>query len=324
MNFRTEIIPDISTIPIEHHHKILTIGSCFAENIGEYFFYYKFDVLSNPFGVLYNPVSIFNGIKILSDEKMFTEKDLIFDQDEWHSFYHHSDFSHHDKQKCLDKINSGIKRTKEFLTSSDYFIITYGTAFVFEHKERGIIVSNCHKIPGNQFNRYLLSFEDTKQRIDRTINLLKEINSKLKIILTISPVRHWRDGAVDNQLSKSILFLALHESIKGKENCFYFPSYEIVMDDLRDYRFYKQDMLHPNNIATDYIWDKFSGTFLSEGCLKIITEVKKIIQAAEHRPRNTNSPKHKEFAASMIKLIDTLEKKHPHINLESERNIFTV
>lgn len=323
MIFRTEINPPISQSLIEHHHKISTIGSCFAENIGEYFSYYKFNVMSNPFGVLYNPVSVFNALMMLRVKKVFSGDDLIYDQYEWHSFYHHSDFSHHDKQKCLDKINKCIEDTGNFLTEAGYLIITYGTAFVFEHPEKKIIVSNCHKIPPNQFKRFLLSYQETKNTITDTISLLEQINPELKIIFTISPVRHWRDGAIENQLSKSTLFLALHESIKEKENCFYFPSYEIVMDDLRDYRFYKEDMLHPNKIATNYIWEKFSGSFLSGKCLGLISEVKKVVQAAEHRPRNPDSEKHKKFSLSMTEMINKLESKHTYLNFDEERKIFS-
>ena len=322
MKFRTEIDIEKSPYPIEHDKNILTIGSCFAQNIGEYFNHYRFNIMGNPYGVLYNPVSIFNSFKLVLDKKEFTQRDLIEANGEWHSFYHHSDFSHHEPNICLDKINSGLKATTDFLNNSELVIITYGTAYVYRNIEQDIVVSNCHKIPAKDFERNRLSLIETKKTIEQTINLLKTINENIRIIFTVSPVRHWKDGAANNQISKSTLLLAINDVIKTHKNCEYFPSYEIIMDDLRDYRFYNSDLLHPNRIATDYIWEKFSKAMLSDNCLSIMNEVEKIVKSREHKVRNVKSKNHQAFIKTNIKKIITLQKKHTHLNLGEDESFF--
>ncbi|OGU34969.1 MAG: hypothetical protein A2068_04585 [Ignavibacteria bacterium GWB2_35_6b] len=322
MKFRTEINIPKSKTQFEHCDKILTLGSCFAENISQYFNFYKFSILENPFGVLYNPVSIYNSLKFTVEDTQFVKEDLIYDQSEYHSFFHHSDFSHHDVNECLQKINNNFKITNKFLKSCDKIIITFGTSFVFKHKEKNIIVSNCHKIPQSEFERFRLTVEETKNYLQKIINQLQIINDKLKIIFTVSPVRHWKDGAVDNQISKAILLLAVNEIVNKNDNCTYFPSYEIMMDDLRDYRFYAEDLIHPNKIAVEYIWEKFSEIHFTESCFEIMNEVKKIAQAFKHRPRNINSEKHKEFIKANIELINKLTDKFPHLNFENELKYF--
>ncbi len=323
MKFRTEIFPDNSRFPIEHSEQILTIGSCFAENIAEYFSYYRFNLESNPFGVLYNPVSILNSLKILKEAKVFNEDDLIFDQGEWHSFFHHSDFSHHDKQECLDKINFKIESASQFIKHSDRIIITYGTSFVYNYIQKALIVSNCHKIPASEFTKLMLNVDEITDMISHTVDLLTEMNPDVKIIFTVSPVRHWKDGPVENQVSKAQLILAVNRITEDHVNCEYFPSYEIMMDDLRDYRFYNEDLLHPNNIAIDYIWDKFAESMLSENTRKLLFEIEKLVKARKHRIRNPDSETTRKFAESNLQLIADLEEQAPYINLADEREYFS-
>lgn len=322
MKFRTEINPDKSLHPIDHNENILTIGSCFAQNIGEYFKNYRFNIMCNPFGVLYNPISIFNSFNLLLEKKVFSQEDLMEHNSEWHSFYHHSNFSHHDPKICLEKINSGIKETFDFLNKADVVIITYGTAYVYKYISQGIVVSNCHKIPAEEFEHYRLSLDETKKVIEQNINLLKSVNNNIRIIFTVSPVRHWKNGAINNQLSKSTILLAVDEIVKSTKNCEYFPSYEIVLDDLRDYRFYNSDLLHPNKIATDYIWGKFSSTMFSDSCLPIMNAVEKIVKSREHKVRNVNSENHQAFIKANIKKIETLQEKQLHINLSEDKLYF--
>jgi len=322
MKFRTEIEVKKVLDPIDHDNKILTIGSCFAENIAEYFSASRFDILGNPFGVLYNPTSIYNSLKFAVDEEEFSESDLIKNQSEWHSFYHHSDFSNHDKTLVLSNINTSIKSTHSFLRDADIIILTFGTSYVYKHLERGIVVSNCHKIPQKDFTHFRLSFNDTVDSIRDTLNLLKEINPNVKFILTVSPVRHLKDGANNNQLSKSNLLLAINEIVNTESNASYFPAYEIVMDDLRDYRFYNSDLVHPNKIATDYIWEKFTASFCSDKCLQTMKEVSKIVSAKNHRVRNSNSDEHQKFVALIINKIESLQKKHHHLMLEDDLDYF--
>lgn len=322
MKFRTEINPPKSELQIEHKDSVITFGSCFAENISEYFQFYHFNVMKNPFGVLYNPVSVLNAVKSLEEQKVFTEEDLVYHQDEWHSFYHHSDFSNHKNEECLDSINDRIKLAAEFVRKANVIIITFGTSFVFKHLEKDIIVSNCHKITSSQFTRFRLSLQQAIENIDSIVDVISKLNREAKLVFTVSPVRHWRDGAVENQLSKATLLLAVNNMITTKSNCYYFPSYEIVMDDLRDYRYYESDMLHPNKLATDYVWEKFSETHFSEKCLSAMNEIKVIAEARMHRPRNINSEAHQKFLKKQIKLIDQLELKYGHLNLEGDKKYF--
>ncbi|MBN1302237.1 MAG: GSCFA domain-containing protein [Melioribacteraceae bacterium] len=322
MKLRTEINPHKSEFPIEHNEKILTIGSCFADNIAEYFRQYKFSILQNPFGVLYNPVSILNSLQILADEKKFSGSDLVQNQGEWHSFYHHSDYSHHDKEECLKKINEKVYEAIQFLKSIDHIIITYGTSFVYKHIEKNIIVSNCHKIPQSHFERILLSPDEIYYAAGNTVDLLSRINPDVKIVFTVSPIRHWKDGAVENQLSKAQLIVAVNKIVKNYKNCEYFSSYEIMMDDLRDYRFYKEDLLHPNTIAVEYIWQKFMESFLSDRCLEIVGKLQKLNNAVNHRIRNPLSAKSMEFAENNLNYIERLKAEYSYLDLSKEEFYF--
>lgn len=322
MNFRTEINIEKFPHQISHSDSILTIGSCFAENIAEYFKFSRFNVLANPFGVLYNPISIYNSLKLVINNQKFKDSDLIFHQSEWHSFYHHSDFSHHKKEQILENINSGIENTLKFLAKTDVIIITFGTSFVYKHLKNGIIVSNCHKIPQKEFKHFMLNLDETVTNIKNIVELVEQFNPKIRFILTVSPVRHWKNGAHSNQLSKANLLLAINEVIKSKNNCSYFPSYEIIMDDLRDYRFYNSDLIHPNKIATDYIWEKFSNSNFSDECSKSVNEVSKIVLAKNHRVRNSGSEEHQKFLKLMISKTNLLQQKYPFLNLNDDLSYF--
>jgi hypothetical protein len=322
MKFRTEIEIEKFESTIEHSSNILTMGSCFAENIAQYFRDFRFNVLSNPFGVLYNPISILNSLNIAIKRKAFLKSDLIQHQSEWHSFYHHSDFSNHDVDEIINNINSGIKRTNDFLKSTDVLIVTFGTAFVYQHIKSKAIVSNCHKIPQKEFKHFMLSLTEVKNAISEIVKIVRTFNPKVKFIFTVSPVRHWKNGAVNNQLSKSTLLLAIDEVVNDMANCKYFPSYEIMMDDLRDYRFYNSDLVHPNKMATDYIWEKFSSSICSDSCIQTMKEISKIVSARNHRVRNVNSDEHQKFVSSMINKIEMLHKKYKHLSLQEDLDYF--
>ncbi len=313
MKFRTEINPKHFPEPVKHSDKILTFGSCFADNIADKLLYYKFRVLKNPFGVLYNPVSVANSLYMVFWNKEFTENDLIFHAGEYHSFYHHSDFSHHDKNICLERINRKLAETRKFIEESDLAILTFGTAYVYKHKEKDIIVSNCHKIPANQFERFRLTIKETVKGIARAVKFLKTLNENIKIVLTVSPVRHWKDGAVENQRSKATLLLAVEEILFECKDVFYFPSYEILMDDLRDYRFYANDLVHPNSIAIEYIWEKFSDAAFDDKTRELLRRIDKIQRGLNHKPRNPNSEEHLKFIDSLQKQIEELIAEYPYI-----------
>jgi len=316
MNFRTEIQIPAGSIKIEHDHNLMTIGSCFAENIAEKFKYYLFNVFENPFGVLYNPVSIYNAIKSAVEEKTFTKDDLIYDKDEWHSFYHHSDFSSHDYSECLNRINTRTAEVKKFLNKCNWVIVSLGTSYVYRHKEKDIIVSNCHKIPVAQFERVFLPAEESENYLTQLAALLKSVNPNVGIVFTVSPVRHIKDGFAENQLSKSSLIVAVHKIVSKIENTFYFPAYEIMMDDLRDYRFYGDDLLHPSKMAVEYIWNKFSESGFSKSCLSTLKEIEPYAKGKEHILRNPDSPQGRKFLEDLMSRKTNLKEKHPYIRFE--------
>ena len=321
--YRTVIEPKESINKINFQTPVLFMGSCFTENIGLKMQNLKFPALVNPFGVLYNPVSVRQSIEILLDSRDFKETDLGYYDELWYSFYHDTEFSHPDKEVCLNNINLNLSKAREHFKNVKYLIVTFGTAWVYEHTGLSKIVSNCHKIPAKEFKRYKLGVEDIFVNWAKLINRIEDYNPDLKIIFTVSPVRHWKDGAVQNQLSKSTLILAIHQLKKIFEQVEYFPSYEIMMDDLRDYRFYANDMLHPSNIAIDYIWENYTDTYFDKLTKEIIKEIEKILQAKEHRTFNPNTNKHKSFIKNNIEKINQLQKKYPFIDFKEDLDFFT-
>lgn len=321
-SFRTTIQPEQSKYKISYQTTVLFMGSCFTENIGDKMASLKFPVMINPFGVLYNPASVRKGLEILVDQKVFTPEDLGFFNEQWFSFNHDTEFSHPNQQKCLDKINRSIKLAASHLRKSKYLVITFGTSWVYKYLRTEKIVSNCHKIPGKEFERIKLGVEDIFVEWAKLINRLNELNKNLKIIFTVSPVRHWKDGAVQNQLSKSTLILAIHQLMKIFKNVEYFPSYEIMMDDLRDYRFYAKDMLHPSDEAIEYIWDQFAETYFDQETKQIYQDIYKIVQAKNHRPLNPETGHHKRFLKAQLEQIEKLSRAYPFIDLTEELIFF--
>ncbi|MCK5028366.1 MAG: GSCFA domain-containing protein [Bacteroidales bacterium] len=320
--YRTIIEPEPSKNKISYNTPVLFMGSCFAENIGDRMEKLKFPTIVNPFGVLYNPSSVRSGLEILLDNRDFNENDLHFFNDQWLSFYHDTEFSNENKEKCLDKINKSVNFARKQLQTANYLIITFGTAWTYQYIKTGNIVSNCHKIPANEFERRKLTVEDIFVQWAKLLNRVEDLNPDLKIIFTVSPVRHWKDGAVQNQLSKSTLILAINQLIKIFDNVEYFPAYEIMMDDLRDYRFYADDMLHPSGVAIDYIWDQFSKTYFGKETSEIIKEVSQIIQAKNHRPLNPDTKSHKKFIQNQVAKINKLSERYSYLNFKSELDYF--
>jgi hypothetical protein len=322
-NFRTTFnIPEFP-FKLSYQSKSIFIGSCFTENISNYMKDLKFQVIQNPTGILYNPISILECLKFMMDGKKFKESELHRFNDIWFSFHHHGRFSDTDKGRCLTNINAEISEGTKFLRDTDFLFITFGSAFIYKHNETNDVVANCHKFPSSTFTKSLLDFQTIREEYLKSIDKLCKINSKLKIIFTVSPVRHWNDGAAENQLSKSILLLAIHEIIKNNPSvCFYFPAYELMMDDLRDYRFYAEDMLHPNNISIEYLWNKFSDSFIEKDSCKIIKEIQKLIDAKNHRPFHTETSSYKQFKLSIQKQTNELKKKYPFLDLDEFENFF--
>ena len=314
MQFRTQIPISKSNNPIDYNSKILSVGSCFAENIAEKFDYFKFQNETNPFGIIFNPVSIEKIFRRVSELDFYQEKDVFFHNERWHSYEVHSDLSNSDRQELLETLNKAITETNKQLKEATHIIITYGTSWIYRNLENEEIVANCHKVPQKQFSKELLSADVIQKSIQNTIDLIQTINPNINFIFTVSPVRHIKDGFIENQLSKSHLFTALHQTFDFRLSTFdYFPSYEIMMDELRDYRFYAEDMLHPNQIAVDYIWKLFSENYVSENSISIMQEVDEIQKSLRHRSFNPESEQHQKFLANLQKIINLLGERLPQI-----------
>lgn len=316
MQFRTQIPISKSNNPIDYNSKILSVGSCFVENMAQKFDYFKFQNERNPFGIIFNPVSIEKLFSRVCNEDVFTEKDIFFHNERWHSFEVHSDLSNANRQELLETLNKAITETNKQIKKATHIIVTFGTSWIYRNIESTEIAANCHKVPQKQFSKELLSVEVIQKSIQNTIDLIQTLNPNINFIFTISPVRHIKDGFVENQLSKSHLFTALHSALNTehlKLNTEYFPSYEIMMDELRDYRFYKEDMLHPNQIAIDYIWKLFSENYISQESISTMQEVDEIQKSLRHRSFNPESEQHQKFLAKLQQKMNLLEEKISHI-----------
>jgi len=295
MKFRTEIALQSSDFKISHACKIAMQGSCFAENMASKFLNAGFSIDLNPFGIAYNPLSLSQNLNRLLDNKHYLADELFKDNDIYHSFSHHSRFSGTNLNEVLSKINSRIEQSSAFLQKADLLIITFGTAYVYRLQSNGNIVSNCHKLPAKFFTYKRLTIEEIVQEWADLIVRLQTFNPSLRILFTVSPIRHWKDGAHENQLSKSILLLFIDELLRNHSHCFYFPAYEILLDDLRDYRFYTEDMLHPSSQAINYVWEKFSEVWFDNETLKKAHEFEKIYQSLNHIPFQPESEAYRQF-----------------------------
>jgi hypothetical protein len=313
MKFRTEVDIKESENKIEVEDKIFSIGSCFASEMSDLFQQGQLQTVNNPFGTVFNPFSINNAIKRLHDSDFYIEEDLITFNEEYISLDHHTSFDARYIHQTLDKINSKIEEGNLFLQDANWVIITYGTSFIYEFQPKKKLVANCHKIPQKFFEKRLLTHQEITDSIYNTILSIKDIcKENVQILFTVSPVRHTKDGMVENQLSKSKLITAVYESISVFENCHYLPVYEILMDDLRDYRFYKEDMIHPNTQAVQYIFDKFGAAYFSENTKEFIKENFKINKALQHKTEDERDPKYLDFKEKLKQKIDNQQKKVKH------------
>lgn len=314
MQFRTQIPISQSNNPIDYNSRVLSFGSCFAVNMAEKLNYFKFNNSCNPLGILFHPLAIEKLINFAVSQKIFTENDVFFHNERWHSFDAHSDLSNTNKEDLINNLNEIIKNLYQQLTESTHIIITYGTSWIYRNIESSEIVANCHKVPQKQFVKELLSVDVIKDSIQKTIDLIASLNPDAKIIFTVSPVRHIKDGFVENQLSKSHLFTAIHATFDFRLSTLsYFPSYEIMMDELRDYRFYAEDMLHPNQVAIDYIWERFSENYISKEGILMMKDVSEIQKGRSHRSFNPDSEQHRAFLSKLSSKIKRIEEKWPHI-----------
>ncbi|MEO6538272.1 MAG: GSCFA domain-containing protein [Ferruginibacter sp.] len=329
MNFHLEFTPKPFSEKINHQHKLMLMGSCFTENIGEKLMSHKFSVLQNPNGILFNPISVAEALENYIHKKIIDASALFYLNESYHSWQHHSRFSSPEQSIAVIEINNSTATAHNFLKQARYLMITFGSAWVYELTTKAsnaieaTIAANNHKAPADWFSKRLLTIAELQNILDRMIRVLKGFNPSLQIIFTISPVRHLREGFIENNRSKAALINAVHDAVADHENVYYFPAYELVIDDLRDYRFYAEDMVHPNYAATNYVWEKFVSACIDEETQQLIKIINEINAAKSHKVFNPASGAHKKFRENNLEKINILKQKYPYINFQEEVKYFT-
>lgn len=316
--------------PIRYGQKIMLIGSCFTEHIGNALGDLKFDVQQNPNGILFGPDAVCKSLLSYAENKQYTEQDFFYLNEVWNSWNHHSRFSHIDKQQCLEQINASQLAAHQFLKSADWLVITLGSSFAYELTHLadtatdgiGGRVANCHRAPANWFTKTMLETEQIQELLTACLQQLKAFNPKLQFIFTISPVRHIRDGVVENNRSKARLIEAVHYACAKFESAVYFPAYELVIDVLRDYRFYDVDMVHPNYPATEFVMEKFTVNCIDEASQQLMKEVRQIVIARKHKAFQPETNAHRQFLKANFEKTKALREKYSFLNFTDELSYF--
>ncbi len=313
--FFLQLPPKASSFPITYDSKVAFLGSCFAENIGEKFKDHKIPSLVNPLGIVFHPLPLMKLLKRCIERDLFEEQDLFYANERWQSFELHSDFSHINKAVLLKAINDQVIAASQFLKEATHLVLTLGTAWGYKHKASEQIVANCHKVSQQVFQKRLSSQEEIASNFSEVFKRLKRFNPSLHIILTVSPVRHIKDGLIENNRSKAQLLSTTAQLISDMEFVDYYPTYELVIDCLRDYRFFKEDMLHPNEQAIDFVWKHFTATFLfKEETQQTLKKVSEIQRGLMHRPFNPQSEAHQNFEASLQGKIEKIQQQYPFMS----------
>ncbi len=309
-------IPFVKASPqIDYSSKLMLLGSCFAEHIASKLKHYQFQSTSNPFGILFNPVAIEKLLHRSLERQRYAENELFYLNGLWHCFDAHSDLSRTSNKEALDALNKALDKTHEQVIEASHIIITLGTAWVYRHAENKRVVANCHKVPQKEFTKELLPVEEITKALRNILTLVESANKSATVLFTVSPVRHLKDGFVENNRSKAHLITAIHSLVDGKA-VKYFPSYELVMDELRDYRYYARDMVHPNELAVDYVWERFKEVWIDAHSLPIMEAVDQVQKGLQHRPLHPESENHKEFVKSLKSSIAKLKSEHPHMRFD--------
>ena len=318
MNFRTELTINQSDFLINHHQKIVSFGSCFAEEMADRLLNLKFNVLANPFGILFHPLAIENALQRIQAKTLYVEEEISNLDELFFSWGHHSSFNSISAEETLENVNNALVKAHDFLTNADVVFITLGTSWVYKIKELNLVVANCHKVPAKHFDKVLLTEQQIKTSLHNSLDMITEMAPNAKIIVTVSPVRHLKDGMIENNVSKAKLLSALYEVTMNFDQVNYFPSYELMMDDLRDYRFYADDLLHPNKQAVNYIWEKFASAYFTPETQQINKQIEKITTAINHRPFNEESISHQKFISNCIKQMQDLVEANPNLDYQQE------
>lgn len=329
MKFRSEFDIQKPADSLSHNHKLMLVGSCFTENIGDKLRNHKFSVYENPNGILFNPVSVSEAIINVIENKVYTQDDLFNYNEAWHSWQHHSRFSGLNAHDALQKINDTTNQAHLFLKQADYLLVTLGSAWIYTLTDKainaqvGTVAANNHKAPADWFEKKLLRVDQAILVLATMLDRLGAFNPNIKIIFTISPVRHLREGAINNNRSKAVLIQAVHDLCERLKQLYYFPAYELVIDDLRDYRFYAEDLVHPNYYATQYVWEKFVETCMSDATKKLMLDIADINTAFNHKPFNPTSNQHKLFLENYYNKTKQLQMQNGHIDFAKELAYFS-
>lgn len=316
--------------PITYSDSILLVGSCFTEHIGNALHASKFSVMQNPNGILFDPASVCRSLESYIDDRPIREAELFQLDEVWHSWQHHSRFSDVDASKAVHAINDSRQKAHEFLSRADWIIITLGSSFSYRlvhsaagGSPEGIPVANCHRAPARWFVKHLMEIHEIVSLLDRCYHRLMQFNPKLNILFTVSPVRHLRDGVVDNNRSKARLIESVHHLVNKFERLHYFPAYELVIDVLRDYRFYDIDLAHPNYSATEFVLEKFSEACIDPGARQLMQELRKIKIARNHRAFQPSTQAHRKFLMDQLEKVKALKRDHPFLDLADEIEYFS-
>lgn len=321
--FRTVIPASNFSFKISHNDSIMCLGSCFTENIGHFLSTAKFKTLINPHGIIYNPLSINIALNHIIENIAIKEADLVTMNSRYYHWDFHGDLSRTDAAKTLELLNKQISSAHKFIKEANILFLTLGAANVFKLIDEDRIVANCHKFPNDQFIRVELSVDEMIDQLQRSISKLQETNPRIKIVFTVSPVRHIRDGLINNQLSKAKLIQTVHHLCCTNEYVHYFPSYELIMDDLRDYRFYTRDMIHVNEAGLDYIWDYFKRSFFTDQSNTLVDHITRIKKDLAHKPFYPDSEEHQAFLQKLRSKIENLVSKESHLDFEEELAILS-
>lgn len=318
--FRTEVQVASSGLDLSLQHKVLTVGSCFADVIGSKLLQHKVDVLVNPFGTLFNPFSVSLLLKAALGQAYTFEEHLVKHNGIWYAYDLHSSLSSASKEELLQTIQERLQRTGRQLQNASLLIVTLGTSITYRLQESGKVVANCHKLPASNFRRVLLSVEEMRQSFEEMLAQLKQANPNIKVLLTVSPVRHIKESIEMNSVSKASLRLLCYQLQEAHPEVLYFPAYEIMMDDLRDYRFYKEDMLHPTPLAEDYIWQKFVEAYYTSDFRQFMDKWEKMQRAVAHRPFHPQSEAHQKFLRNTLQQLQELALQYDvNVNNETEK-----
>jgi hypothetical protein len=322
MDFQLPINIPAPSATINYREPVLLTGSCFTEHIGNSLHELKFDVLQNPNGILFDPASVASSLVSYVQPKLYTANDLFYLNELWQSWQHHSRFSHVDQEFCLQQINASQERAHQFLKKANWLVITLGSSFSYRLVENGVPVANCHRAPGQWFRKHMMTIEEINTVLDNSLYQLFKFNPSLRVIFTVSPVRHIRDGVIENNRSKARLIEVVHHLVNKFDRLYYFPAYELVIDVLRDYRFYDIDMVHPNYPATGFVLEHFMRSYTDTEAQQLAVAIQKIVIARKHKAFHPATEAHKRFLQAHLEKAKELQQQYPFLNLQEEINYF--